>query len=258
MSRLPVKPGTSIPFCFDDGNLLLTHPERCSIAKKMFWDNGVRKPVEDQIAINLFSKLSKKADIILDIGANSGLFSLVSAIANPNAKIIAFDILPEAYHILIDNLMFNNLLSKVEVRLVGIGKKGEIFYAPFNNISSEMPSSLSLGFKPILENQVKVSVMSLDEVCIPQFLDTRMLIKIDVEGTEFDIFDNAEKTLKVIKPDFICEVLPIAKKFEVYDKILDDYGYQKYLITDTGLVKQDRIKPDLHFKDWYFTRNNLN
>jgi len=253
IDRLPIKPGLQVLVHSKVGDFYMSRPERCSIAKKFFWTRGIREPVEDRIALNLFASISKYSNVVLDIGANSGLFSLVAAKSNPNAKIIAFDILPEAYHILIDNLILNNLLEKVEIQLAGIGKKGEIFYAPFNDISSEMPTSLSLDCKQIEDNQVQVPVRSLDEICVPLFMGMTMCMKIDVEGTEIDIFTHGRDTLRLIKPDIVCEVLPDARLYNLYDQILDDNFYKKYLITDQGLKYYDKIRPHIHFKDWFFT-----
>jgi len=254
--RVPVKPGILVLVHSKVGDFYMSRPERCSIAKKYFWTQGIREPVEDRIALNLFASLSKYSNVVLDIGANSGLFSLVAAKSNPDAKIIAFDILPEAYHVLIDNLMLNNLLEKVEIQLIGIGEKDGVFCAPFNNISSDMPSSLSLDCKPINDDQVQVLIKSLDEICLPRFTGKKLCIKIDVEGTEVDIFLHGRETLKIIKPDIICEVLPDARQFNLYDQILDDCSYHKYLITNEGLKRFDKIKPDMYFKDWFFTTEN--
>jgi FkbM family methyltransferase len=253
IDRIPVKPGIPILVHSSVGNFYMSRPERCSIAKKYFWTQGVREPVEDRIALNLFAILSKQSNAVLDIGANSGLFSLVAAKSNPSAEIFAFDILPEAYHVVIDNLILNNLQGKVDIQLIGVGEGGKIFYAPFNNISSDMPSSLSLDCNSTNGDQVQVSVKSLDEICIPRLVGKTLCIKIDVEGTEVDIFLHGRETLSAIKPDIICEVLPGARQFEIYDQILDDYSYCKYLITNEGVKLFDRIKPHSQFKDWFFT-----
>jgi len=256
IDRTPVKPGILVLVHSIVGDFYMSRPERCSIAKKYFWTQGVREPVEDRIALNLFACLSKYSNAVLDIGANSGLFSIVAAKSNPEAEIMAFDILPEAYHVLIDNLLINNLLERVEIELVGIGVGGGVFFAPFNDISSEMPSSLSLDCKPKYSDQVEVPIKSLDEICLPRFFGKKLLIKIDVEGTEIDIFSHGRETLKVIKPDIICEVLPGARRFDVYDQILDECLYRKYLITNGGLQLFNSIKPDIRFKDWFFTTKN--
>lgn len=256
IDRIPVKPGILVLVHSSVGSFYMSRPERCSIAKKYFWTRGIREPVEDRIALNLFASLSKYSNAVLDIGANSGLFSLVAAKSNPDAQIFAFDILPEAYHVLVDNLILNNLLGKIDIQLVGVGESAKIFYAPFNNISSDMPSSLSLDSKAINDDQVEVSIKSLDEICVPRLVGKTLCIKIDVEGTEVDIFLHGSETLRVIKPDIICEVLPSARQFDIYDQILDKYSYHKYLITDVGLKRFDQIKPDMRFKDWFFTTKN--
>lgn len=256
IDRIPVKPRIRVLIHSKAGDFYMSHPERCSIAKKYFWTQGIREPVEDQIALDLFASLSKRSNAVLDIGANSGLFSLVAAKSNPNAKIVAFDILPEAYHVLIDNLILNNLLERVEARLMGIGQKGGWFYAPFGNISSEMPTSLSLDWRAINKDQVQVPIKTLDEICLPRFMGDTLCIKIDVEGTEIDIFTHGRQTLNIIKPDIICEILPEAKGVDIYDQILESSSYQKYLITSEGLKRFHKIKPHVQFKDWFFTTKN--
>ena len=76
------------------GEFLMGRPERCSIAKKFFWTQGEIEPPEDKITLDLFASLAKSSDVVLDIGANSGVFTLVAAKANPSAEIVSFDILP--------------------------------------------------------------------------------------------------------------------------------------------------------------------
>jgi len=50
----------------------------------------------------------------------------------------------------------------------------------------------------------------------------------------------------------ICEVLMGARNYEVYDKILSDLSYRKFLITAEGLKEYDRIVPNTKYKDWFF------
>ena len=42
--RLPVKPGLTVNVKFSQGSIILTKPERCSIAKKFFWTDGKIQP----------------------------------------------------------------------------------------------------------------------------------------------------------------------------------------------------------------------
>lgn len=256
IDRLPVTPGLVVPLRTGVGDLVMTRPERCSIAKKFFWTEGVRKPEEDGVAIDLFAQLVRQADAVLDIGANSGLFSLVAARANPGAEIVAIDILPEALHILMDNLIANGLFDRVELQLLGVGRGGQSFYAPFEAGSSEMPTSLSLELSQEKGVRVPVPVKTLDEICLPRFERKRLVVKIDVEGTEVDIFRHGIRTLDEVRPCFICEVLPVARDLAAYDAILDQYSYSKFLITADGLKQHAQIKAHPRFKDWFFVAEN--
>lgn len=61
------------------------------------------------------------------------------------------------------------------------------------------------------------------------------------------------QTLAKSAPDFVCEVLERARDYEEYDGILSDFSYSKYLITDKGLKKADKIVPHSDFRDWFLT-----
>jgi|PlaIllAssembly_1097288.scaffolds.fasta_scaffold02070_1 FkbM family methyltransferase len=253
VNRIPVKPGMIVKIHTAAGDLFMGHPERCSIAKQFFWTRGNREPAQDRIALDLFAVLAKSSDVVLDIGASSGLFSLVAARSSPSAQVVAFDILPEAYHTLVDNLMLNGLLDRVESRLVGVGKSDRPFYAPFRRISSQMPTSFSLYCQLTEGDRVLVPVKTLDEICLPRFSGKKMCMKIDVEGAEADIFDQGRETLRLIRPDIICEVLRRSSQVDLCDRILSEHGYKKFLISSEGLRKFDRLEPHDRFRDWFFT-----
>lgn len=258
IERLPIPNRYIVHFYINNNDILLANADRCSIAKKLFWDHGIRQPTEDNISISLFYYLSQTSDVVLDIGTNSGLFALVAAKANSSAKIIAFDILPEALHIFYDNIMINNLAGKILFRLCGVGSNGQVFSAPLYEISSEMPSSLSLDNIIETSCNVQVPVSSLDEILDPFADNSRaVLIKIDTEGTEVDIFINGLKSLELFRPDIICEILSFSNYSKI-DSILSLFNYSRYLITDRGLLLCDVLKPSAKFKDWYFTTKYLN
>ena len=54
VTRIPVKPGIIVDVNLSIGNLKLCDPERCSIAKKLFWTNGSIIPKEDNFALEYF------------------------------------------------------------------------------------------------------------------------------------------------------------------------------------------------------------
>lgn len=251
ITRIPVKPGLIINVTSSIGSILLTSPERCSIAKKFFWTNGQIQPKEDEVAIEYFIKFSQKSKFIIDIGSNSGIFSLISAKTTQDAKVFSYDILPEAFNILTDNIIANDLVDRVTPLLKGVGKKS-IFHAPMTNITSEMPTSIKLDQNFKGNNSIEVEIKTLDEIFLELCINDQTCIKIDVEGFEGDIFDNAKNVLKNHRPYFLCEVLTTTSNYMNYNNLLLNYNYKKFLVTDKGITEHENINPDIRFKDWLF------
>ena len=79
--RLPVAK-TDVDVFVGGQCLKMLNPDRCEIAKNLWWSKGIRVPQEDAVALNLFFELSRESEVILDVGSNSGLFSLVAAKSN--------------------------------------------------------------------------------------------------------------------------------------------------------------------------------
>src|SRR5690606_5105354 len=156
-------------------------PDRCEIAKQLYWTGGVREPAEDAVALALFERLAREADVAMDIGCNSGLFAMAAACANPRCRVLAFDLLPEAIEICFANLVRNNLVAQVELWLRGIGQPGTSFRVPARVGGATMPSSVSTDFA--FDEGVDVPIVSLDSLAGTLGEPRRIAIKIDVEAT---------------------------------------------------------------------------
>jgi hypothetical protein len=60
----------------------LVEPFRCEIAKEFYWGRGRRTEPEDAFALDLMVALSADADVFLDIGAYTGVFTVAVLAAN--------------------------------------------------------------------------------------------------------------------------------------------------------------------------------
>ena len=56
-------------------DFILVEPFRCEIAKEFYWGKGRRTEPEDAFALDLMVALSADADVFLDIGAYTGVFT---------------------------------------------------------------------------------------------------------------------------------------------------------------------------------------
>lgn len=230
---------------------VLLDPMRCNIAKELHWGKGERFAPHEKFALELFCKIAVQTDTVLDIGANTGLFAIATAMVNPKAKVHAYEIVPEVYVHLFRNLARNDLLGRVVPHCYGIGEEGGRARMPVDTSGSSSPSAFSSHMQ--FSNGVEIPFHSLNEL-IPSFRGSKtMLLKIDVESTEGDIFRHADRFLAEWHPDMLCEILPNAPDVEMIGRLLKDLGYQFYKIQNGKLVLQERLAADFDFHDWLFT-----
>jgi FkbM family methyltransferase len=121
--------------------------------------------------------------VVLDIGANIGLLSIIvgRAVA-PGGIVYAFEPSPETYNCLQKNIFLNRLANFVEpCRLAASNSDGELeFYTsddPYDTMDSAAVSSVSHSGKTIVPS------VCLDSFCRQRSVSPDVL-KIDVEGYE--------------------------------------------------------------------------
>lgn len=123
-------------------------------------------------------------DVVLDLGANEGLFSIMLAKFFPQIKIIALEPVLRTYSQLIRNLGLN-AISNVTVLNVGVGDmvgvKDMVVSKDYSGGSSGF-----ITFNPQNEIRMGVEIITLDKLWEDQKLDKVKLMKCDIEGAEYD------------------------------------------------------------------------
>lgn len=248
-ARMPVM-APSGEFVLSDGQkVIMLEPHRCSVARNLFWAEGRLPDKADMLAIRMAEAMAKEARLFLDIGAYSGLFSLVAARANPHIKAMAFEILPSTYTLLTRNVLANNLHQRIEPRLVALGEEAGSLTMPLDTGLSGLPTSLSLGSK--FSNGIDVPCARLDDLMAGEA--GPVAIKIDVEGFEASVLRGGREFLARVRPDIICEVLTSSTCMQEIEQVLGPLGYRYHQITDEGLIWSESIIPSRRGRDWLFT-----
>ncbi len=76
------------------------------IENDIFW-RGL-KGARESTSLSLWVRLCKKANVILDIGSNTGVYSLTAKAANPKAMVCGFDPVDRVFGKFKDNCKLNN------------------------------------------------------------------------------------------------------------------------------------------------------
>lgn len=249
--RIPIN-RKEVDVRIEDKKFVMMDPAQCSIAKGIAWNNGELWDEKSRFALNLFCKIAKECDHVIDIGANTGLFSLAVATLKPSLRVESYEIVPDVFATLYKNICRNNLLRTITPSCKGIGLTGTFHKMPFKCKDSSLPSSFSTNWS--FTKGVDIPFISLDEMIYRFTRSKKILIKIDVEGTEDKIFKNAQKFLSVFKPDILCEIQTWAQDTKLVQKVFKELSYFFYNIQDGSLKLIGNINANNIYHDWFITK----
>ncbi|GAA4283546.1 hypothetical protein GCM10022261_10770 [Brevibacterium daeguense] len=289
--RLPAPAGLAEVVAEVDGErFVLLDPARCEIAKEMYWGRGRRPVSGDALALDVMARLSRDADVFLDVGAYTGVFTLAALTANPRLHAHAFEMVPAVAEGLVRNLERNGVTDRATVHRAGVGRPGERMTVPSGEGGSALPSfySARLSFSA----GVEVEFVSLDSLIADVAGGAEsgdvsaaatgaesgddseaatgaehepsteaeagvqspiVAMKVDVEGTENTVFAHGQEFLARFTPDILCEVLVEHAEPRELEVLLAPHGYSYYLVCDDVLELRARITPDPRHRDWLFT-----
>ena len=198
--------------------------------------------------LGIFSALARGSKVILDVGANTGLYSIVSAKANPDAKIIGFEPYPVNYARLQKNLRINGLLQNVSAVNLALGDSNDTirFAVPAGGQICDV-SSADVDFTKqhyqtwLSYKEIEVEQVTLDAFCQEQNFETVDLIKIDVENYELSVLKGASEALAKYSPVILIEIFVDEERRRFFEEVLKPNGYYCYLITKEGLVRTETL-----------------
>ena len=129
----------------------------------------------------------RPGDIILDAGANEGMFSIMMAKLFPRTKIIALEPVPETYNILVKNVEINACKNNIIHYNLGLGSNTQ--HKATLSVSKDFSggSTTWCTYNPDHHNKVEVDLISLDGAFELYGIKRCRLAKFDCEGAEYDI-----------------------------------------------------------------------
>ena len=186
-------------------------------------------------------------DKFIDIGSNIGFFSFyVKKIKK--WKVSAYEPYSKNCEYIRKIMKINRIkFDLFESAVSNINSKKK-FYIPNLKSSSILSSSATLNYtenKKVYKNTPylisKVNTIAFKSVLQGIKLNEKTLIKVDIEGEEFKIFDSVKENLgRLSNVDFIVEFNINIKFNEKLFKLFIQNGFKGYLITNAGLVEESR------------------
>jgi FkbM family methyltransferase len=203
---------------------------------------GFERPLPDLIAF----LARHAAGAFLDVGANTGFYSLLAWRANAGLRIHAFEPFPPVLEILERNLALNGRPAGISVCASAAGAENGTarLYVPLQDHGLvESSCSLESTFKDAHSAVVDVPVTTIDHYVAREGVSGVSMIKIDVEGHEDKVFRGADATLRRFRPSVVFELLPRADA-DAIDSVRGALDYVSFRLRGGELVDEAHVAID--------------
>ena len=207
----------------------------------------------EQAERDMLFSFAKDGDVLYDVGANEGLYSLDFAGRFLNGKAVAFDPIPETLKLLKKNVA----TSQVTIYPFGLSS--------YNGTATFYVSPVDLGatsLAPLEQDRFgDVKEVIADVHTIDTIIDHKAyppnLIKIDVEGAELYVLTGAEQTLSNYRPIIQVEMLrKWTARFNYHPNDIIEYmsklRYKCFVLRGGSLQEFPLMRDDTTETNFYF------
>ena len=183
-------------------------------------------PKYDRFLPTVIGKI-KENEVIIDIGANVGdtLFRLL----NINTR-------PYYYCIEADNFFFEYLQKNKKSLDINIQNKIILINTLVGNQLKGNLSETTTGTKSLIVSDSGIKSKKLDDIIMEYKIKNIKLIKVDVDGFDYNILFSAINELKNNKPDIFFEYMPLdesgKKNYSRLMEKLNQIGYSNWTMLD--------------------------
>ncbi|HPJ71914.1 MAG TPA: FkbM family methyltransferase [bacterium] len=158
----------------------------------------------------ILADLLSPADVVYDVGAYVGFFTLLAGRLCPRGRCLAFEPNPASFRRLQANLELNRLENCQAFNLAVGDREGDADFRPEKNRSPLqghlVEPDYALGFRTPPVPPIRVRVVSLDGFVYREGHPAPGLIKVDVEGGELKALAGMRRVLAEARPALVCEV----------------------------------------------------
>jgi FkbM family methyltransferase len=185
--------------------------------------------------LHSYRRLIHDGDCVLDIGANIGAHTLpLAQLVGDSGKVLVFEPTKYAFDKLRKNIALNPQLASRVILQQMMLVSSDLDMSPIAVYSSwplERSSDLHPDHQGRLMSTQGMATATLDKYVQVHDLHRIDVIKLDVDGNEYDVLLGGEATLRRFRPTLIMELAPYVhvaepEKFDKTLMLLWGLGYQ--------------------------------
>ena len=205
------------------------------IENEIFW-NGIFNGWE-KYSMRIWMALCVDATTILDIGSNTGIYSLVAKTINPDSTVYALEPVERVFRKLELNVKLNDFNIKCFQKAASdkIGKA--VIYDSDSDHTLSVAVNKNISETPENTFEVEIDTITLDQFVVDHNIAKVDLIKIDVETHEVEVLKGFANHLRKFQPTMIIEILnsEVASGIE---KIIADLDYSYFNIDENSGIRE--------------------
>lgn len=194
-------------------------------------------------------ELSRRSRVVLDIGANTGAYALISCAANPTVTVHAFEPVERVAAKLRRNARMNPSFG-IEVHQLAVSDASGTAVLSDPGGGNCYSASLDSEFLSGPTVQYDVSVVAIDDFVEQHALTNVDLVKIDVEGIEGQVLRGMALTLEKYRPALLVEYL-VRQRGALQQRVsaLVDSGYVLFHLERDAPVRAASVGPSAESKN---------
>ena len=193
-------------------------------------------------SLKLWANLCRKSNVIIDIGANTGVYSILAKSNNSHAKVLAIEPISTNFQVLSANVKLNKFdINCEQLALSDVNGTAKMYmFKDKLNYMTSINSNRYEGNPEIIQGKEIVEVevpLERFSVLFDKYKFTSLdLIKIDVEGHEVQVLSSMISLIVQFKPNILVEILSdeVATSLNLLFK---DLGYYYIEIDEVTIPK---------------------
>jgi len=189
--------------------------------------------------------------VFIDIGVNIGQTLLKVKAIDPRIRYIGFEPNPVCVYYT-EYLIRLNSIKNTSINCFGLGAVTALAQLHFLGAEDTRATLNRTETSPSdLNNQRQVAVWALDDIDLEISQEERVVVKVDVEGFELEVFTGARNFILKHRPILFFEVLPHQgldkniQRSKLLFNLLRDHQYNIFLLNQDG----SKQAVDEHFEN---------
>ena len=206
-----------------------------TIENELFW-TGIDNCWEKN-SLKIWKDLAKNSKVIFDIGANTGVYSLIAKTVNKNSFVHAFEPFPSICNTLARNSELNNYDIACNCTAISNYKGKGVIFSEDPNFAYSVTVNKNLWAKDSEPFKIPINTTTLKDYIEEHEIGGIDLMKIDVETHEPEVMEGFADYFLKFKPIILIEIL----NDEVSEKLMRYFSkgnYNFYNIDEANGVKK--------------------